>query len=280
MFSPRSLAVEGTQRAIRVLANHLHVQARGVGEYGLADTLGSPRLIIAPSPRVLTDAAWKSLMAAVEKGSTLLVTGIIDADEHWLPVERTKALGLRALSRPVSGQEPAVIAGTAYRLGYRGDRLERLETAFVPGESPAALHRFARGKGTILWMPLPVELSDSTDATVALYRAAIAEAGVTPAIVVEPADGSVYAGAITYADAVLLALASESSADQDVAVSLPDGVVTRLRLPAGRAMLLLVDRKSGRVLGGDGDGVVGSRQQAVVSNSQLTTHNSELTTQN
>jgi hypothetical protein len=229
------------------------VPARAVGEYGLADTLGAPRLIIAPSPRVLTEAAWQTLLAAVEKGSTLLVTGIIDADEHWLPVERTKALGLRASSRPVAGQEPAVIAGTAYRLGYRGDRLERLETAFVPGESPAALHRFARGKGTILWMPLPVELSDSTDATVALYRAAIAGAGVTPAIVVEPADGSVYAGAITYADAVLLALASESSADQDVAVSLPDGVVTRLRLPAGRAMLLLVDRKSGRLLGSDRD---------------------------
>jgi hypothetical protein len=253
MFSPRSQAVEATQRAVRVLANHLHVQARAVGEYGLADTLGAPRLIIAPSPRVLTDAAWQALMAAVEQGSTLLVTGIFDENENWLPVERTKALGLRASSRPVAGQEPAVIAGTTWRLGYRGDRLERVETAFVAGESPTSVHRVARGKGTVLWMPLPVELSDSTDATVALYRAAFVEAGVTPSVVVEPADGSVYVGAITYGDAVLVALASESSADQDVSVSLPGGVVTRLRLPAGRAMLLLVDRKSGRVVGKDRD---------------------------
>ena len=50
-------------------------------------------------------------------------------------------------------------------------------------------------------MPLPVELSDSPDATVALYRAAITEAGVKPSIVVEPTDGGVYVGAITYADA-------------------------------------------------------------------------------
>lgn len=260
MFSPRSQAVEATQRAVRVLANHLHVQARAVGEYGLADTLGAPRLIIAPSPRVLTDAAWQALMTAVEKGSTLLVTGIIDADEHWLPIERTKALGLRASSRPVAGQEPAVIAGTTWRLGYRGDRLERVETAFVAAESPTSVHRVVRGKGTILWMPLPVELSESPDATVALYRTAIAVAGVKPAMVVEPADGSVYVGAISYSDAVLVALASESSADQDVSVSLPDGVVTRLRLPTGRAMLLLVDRKSGTVVGRDRDGVVGSRQ--------------------
>ncbi len=253
MFSPRSLAVEATQRAARVLANHLHVQARAVGEYGLADTLGAPRLIIAPSPRVLTDAAWQTLMAAVENGSTLLVTGIVDADEHWRPVERTKALGLRASSRPVAGQEPAVIAGTSYRLGYRGDRLERLETASVAGESWASVHRVVRGKGAVLWMPLPVELSESPDATVALYRAAIAVAGVSPAIVVEPADGSVYAGVITYADTVLLALASESSAAQDVSVSLPGGVVTRLRLAAGHATLMLLDRRSGRVLGSDRD---------------------------
>jgi hypothetical protein len=253
MFSPRSLAVEATQRAVRVLTTHLHVQVRAVGEYGLADTLGAPRLIIAPSPRVLTDAAWQALMAAVEKGATLLVTGIVDANEHWLPVARTKALGLPASSRPIAGQEPAMIAGTTYRLGYRGDRLERVETAFVAGESPTSVHRVVRGKGTILWMPLPVELAESPDATVALYRAAIAEAGVSPTMVVEPADGSVYVGAITYADAVLVALASESSEDQDVSVSLPGGVVTRLRLPAGRATLLLVDRKSGKVVGKDRD---------------------------
>ena len=253
MFSPRSQAVEATQRAVRVLANHLHVPVRAVGEYGLADTLGAPRLIIAPSPRVLTDAAWQTLLEAVEKGATLLVTGIIDANEHWLPVERTRALGLRAASRPVAGQEAAVIAGTTWRLGYRGDRLERVETGVVAGASPTALHRIARGKGAILWMPLPVELSDSPDATVALYGAAVAEAGVKPAILVEPADGSVYVGSITYADAVLVALASESSADHDVSVSLPSGVATRVHLPAGRATLLLLDRKSGKVLGCDRD---------------------------
>ena len=253
MFSPRSQAVEATQRAIRVLTSHLHVQARAVGEYGLTDTLGAPRLIIAPSPRVLTDAAWQALMAAVEQGSTLLVTGIIDANEHWLPVERSRALGVPASSRPIAGQESAMIAGTTYRLGYRGDRLERVEAAFVAGESPAAVHRVVRGKGTILWMPLPVELSDSSDATIALYRAATAEAGLKPVIVVESADGSVCVGAITYADAVLIALASESGEDQNVSVSLPGGAATPVRLPAGRAMLLLVDRKSGAVVGTDRD---------------------------
>ena len=248
MFSPRSQALEATQRAVRVLANHLHVQVRAVGEYALADTLGAPRLIIAPSPRVLTDAAWQALMAAVEKGSTLLITGILDANEHWLPADRTTALGMSASARPVASVEAAVIGGTSYRLGYRGDRLERVETALVAGQSPSAVQRISRGKGRILWMPLPVELAEAPDATVSLYREALSEAGVAPAIRVEPTDGSVYAGAVTFADVVLVALVSDSGQELDATVSVPGGTATRVRLAAGRAALLLLDRKSGQVV--------------------------------
>lgn len=254
MFSPRSHAVEATQRAVRVLTNHVHVQARAVSEYRLDDTLGAPRLIIAPSPRVLTGAAWQGLLAAVEKGATLLVTGIIDADEQWHTVERTRALGLSAMFRPVSGHESVVIDGTTYHLGFRGDRLERLETAFVAGDTPAVVHHVVRGKGAILWMPVPVELSDSLDATSALYRAALARSGVQRAVDVEPADGSVFVGATTFAEAVLVVLASESGTDRDLTVSLRAAPVTKVRLRAGRAMLLLFDRASGKLLGRDRKG--------------------------
>lgn len=250
MFSPRNHGVEATQRAVRVLANHLHVPVRAASDQALAETLGAPRLIVAPSPRVLTDAAWKTLLAAVERGSTLLVTGIIDADERWVRVERSRALGVAAASRPVAGQETALIGGTEFRLGYRGDRLERVETAFVPSEPVPTVHRIARGAGAILWLPVPVELSDSTDATVALYRAALSEAAIHPEVVVEPSDGSVFAGPVLYADSALVALASEGGADREVTVKVGSGPLVRVPLAAGRATILVVDRKSGRVLAG------------------------------
>ena len=97
-------------------------------------------------------------------------------------------------------------------------------------------------------MPVPVEISDSVDATVALYRAAFAQAGVVPVVNVEPSDGSVFAGVERFADVVLVALASESSADRDVTVGLPGASPSRLRLPAGRAAILLFDRKTGAVV--------------------------------
>lgn len=265
MFSPRSQAVEATQRAVRVLTNHLHVQARAVSDERLGATLGSPRLIIAPSSRIMSDAAWQGLLAAVEKGATLLVTGIIDTDEQWQAVERTRSLGIAARSRPVAGSENLMIDGKPFRLGFRGDTLERVETASVHGEATATLHRVARGRGMILWLPLPIELSDSTEAVASVYRTALAYAAVRPAVVVAPEDPGLFVGTTTFADAVLVVVASESSADVDVRVSMAPATGgntaagrvapgTAVHLQAGRARLLLLDKRSGRVVGMDGEG--------------------------
>jgi hypothetical protein len=248
-----------------VLTNHLHVQARAVSDERLDATFGTPRLIIAPSPRIMSDAAWQGLLAAVEKGATLLITGIIDADEQWQAVERTRSLGIAASSRPVAGSENLLIDGQAFRVGFRGDKLERVDTASVRGEATATLHRVTRGHGVILWLPLPVELSDSAEAVASVYRTALAHAAVRPAVVVAPEDPGLFVGTTTFADAVLVVVASESSADVDVRVSLPPatggttaaGQVapgTTVHLPAGRARLLLLDRKSGKVVGMDGEG--------------------------
>jgi hypothetical protein len=251
MFSTRSYAVDATRRAVRVLTNHAHASVRAVSELDLQAGLGTPRLIVAPAPRVLTEQAWRQLLSAVENGATLLVTGAIDADEHWRPVERTKPLGLAAALRPIASHEQVLIGSTSFDLGFRGEQLERVDTAFVPGESTAVVHRVARGKGAILWMPVPVEISDSVEATVALYRSAIEQAGVEPAVRVEPSDGSVFAGAQRFADVVLVALVSESGAGRDVVVGLPGAAASRIHLPAGRAALLLFDRKSGALVATD-----------------------------
>jgi len=122
----------------------------------------------------------------------------------------------------------------------------------VAGASPTALHRIARARGQSSGCRSGGALG-LTRCDGGALRRAVAESGVKPAILVEPADGSVYVGSITYADAVLVALASEASADLDVNVALPAGLVTRIRLPAGRATLLLLDGKSGKVLGCDRD---------------------------
>ena len=41
------------------------------------------KLIIDPAPWVLHQNAWDQLMMKVNAGATLLISGKIDADEHW-----------------------------------------------------------------------------------------------------------------------------------------------------------------------------------------------------
>ncbi len=246
LFSVREGATDATQRAVRVMYNHLHVPVRAVGEYAAAETLGAPRVILAPAPRVLTEACWSALLAAVDEGATLVVSGIIDTDEGWRRQARPWA-PVTAGWRPVAGEEVLAIDGRPYRLGYRGDRLERVE---VPDIAPA-VYRIARGRGTIIWATLPLELAESPEATVALYRKALEEAGVVPPIDVAPADPAVFVGSSVFADSLLVALASETSIDTTLELSVR-GVGTapaRVVLPGGRAMLLLFSRTDGRLIG-------------------------------
>ena len=248
MFSAREAATEATQRAVRVMYNHLHVPVRAVGEYAAAETLGAPRVILVPSPRVLTEACWTALLAAVDAGATLVVSGIVDTDEGWRRHRRSWA-PVTAGWRPVAGEEVLAIDGRQYHLGYRGDRIERLE---VP-DTPPAVYRIARGRGAIVWATLPVELAESPDATVALYRSALDGAGVRPPVEVVPADPSVFVGTSVFADSLLVALASEAGVEQVFEVSVraarPASPATRVVLPGGRAVLLVFSRADGRLVG-------------------------------
>src|SRR5262249_40629254 len=74
--------LEAQQKAVRALYQHARGSAYVVGEYQL-ELLGDPRLIILPSPWVLSEPAWAALVAKVRAGATLLVTGPFHMDEHF-----------------------------------------------------------------------------------------------------------------------------------------------------------------------------------------------------
>jgi hypothetical protein len=64
------LAVEAQQKCVRALYHYARAEAYGIGEYQM-HLLGSPKLIIVPSPWVLTPEAWDALLARVRGGATL-----------------------------------------------------------------------------------------------------------------------------------------------------------------------------------------------------------------
>ena len=106
LLSPRDFASEATRRAVRTLAYDLRTPVRAVGEYNAGEHLGSPRLIVLPSARVLSGGAWTALLAAVERGATLLITGPLELDEYLAPDRLDVGAGA-AVGRAASGARGA-----------------------------------------------------------------------------------------------------------------------------------------------------------------------------
>jgi Cellulase (glycosyl hydrolase family 5) len=250
MYSVRNFATEATRRSVRAMSYHLGTPMRVVSEYSVPDLLGTPKLIVLPSPRVLSEQAWNGLLAAVERGAALLVTGPVDSDEHWWPVPRMAGLGLQAAVSPVAPEEPLTIDGTTYQLSYRGEKLERVETAVMGGDSGSRVHVIARGRGRVMWVPAPVELAEQIDATVALYRLALREAQIVPLFTNDNPDPSVLVLAAVFGGRMLFTIVSESSVEREVRFT-PAGApsAVNVKLPAQRAVLLWVDRATGKVIG-------------------------------
>jgi hypothetical protein len=250
MFSVRNFATAATQRCIRAMHYHLRVTMGAVGEYAIDRLDYTPKLIVLPSPRILNEAAWQHLLELVRDGATLLVTGPVDSDEHWLPVERLARFGVEATVRPVAQEEHLGIGDMLYRLSYRGDKFQRLEKSVqVPG-APARVAEFREGRGRVIWSPLPVELAEQIAPTTVLYRHALAAANVESRFRVERADPGVLIYPAVYGEAALYGIVSELGSATEVRLTdIETGTSLEVALPAGRGALVLVGSRDGRILG-------------------------------
>ncbi len=214
MFSLRDTATDATKRAVRTLLYDCRVGVACVSEYAAAPQLSAPRLVVVPGPRILTHAAWAALLAWARRGSTVLVTGPVEADERGRAVERLAPLGIDA-----------------------GDR-----AATAPVERPL-------GRGVFLWDPEPVELSGDQAATAALYARALRRARVAPGFTVEGADAATLVHMASYQAADLFTVVAGPQSPARIRVHhRQSGRTFDLPLTTGRASLLLVGRATGREL--------------------------------
>ncbi len=249
MFSVRNYATEATRRSVRAMHYHCRVTMSAVSEYALERLTHGPKLLVLPSARVFNQTAWRRLIALAEGGATLLVTGPIDFDEHWLNVPRLTRFGIHADLRPVGQAEDLRLDESTLRLSYRGEKMQRLEKSLVRGTAVSQVLTLPLGSGRLIWAPLPVELAEQVEPTVALYRYALAQAGVAPLFTVEDDDPGLLIYRAPYRDAVLYALVSE--VDSLKTVRLRDNQTrtpVTLQLPAGRAAIVLIGRRDGRII--------------------------------
>jgi len=246
MFSPRSFAQEATRRCVRAMYYHCDVPMQAVSEYTIADYSLKAKLIVVPSPGVLTDKCWDALLAASRRGATVAISGVIDADDHGLMTERSRLFNLDANIEPVSPSEEVSIAAQTFTTRYEGERIQRIEKSVFPGNR-IVLQPY--GQGRFIWSPLPLELGDSMPALVAFYKYALIQSGISPVFQASPHPPSVLVLPSLFRDVVLYTLISES--DQDKMINLTH-LETRTRVAvgvaAGRVTMVVLDRRTGKNL--------------------------------
>ena len=247
MFSPRSFAQEATRRAVRAMYYHCGVPVQAVSEYTLAEYAGQAKLIIVPSPRVLNQKCWETLVAEATRGATVAISGPIYEDEHWLPVRQFPQTYTKI--EPVGQSEWISIAGQRHVVRYEGEKMQRIEKVVFARDVPIVI---SQGSGSILWSHLPLELGDSMAALAAFYRQALAQAHISPVFTATPQPPAILILPSIFRDVVLYTFVSESNnATRMMVTHLESRGQFMLVVPAQGTARIIIDRHLGRLLARD-----------------------------
>ena len=243
-----SYALQAQQTAVRALYQQAHGAAYSVGEYQVEKELGTPKLILLPSPMGLSEPAWEVIEARVRSGATLLITGPFDADQHFHELDRRTALGLPYTTQALQLREQ--------KMSYPGSPSG--ETFTFPGKTTTVLtqatmpngetwHEAQVGQGRILLAAFPLELSQNLPALGRVYAYAMQQAHVAPSVTTPTLDPGILVCPTEYAAATLYVITSETAS---TTVTFHDRRSNRdfsSPLAAGRAALLMIGT-DGKVL--------------------------------
>jgi len=259
--------IEAQQNAVRALAYGLHQPCYIIAENQI-DKLGSPKLVILPSPQALRESTWQALLTYVRNGGNLLVTGPVSRDEHWRLVDRYTPLGIHAATAPLTFHE-ATIELEPYRtpealieayskhnvrppvlLSF--DQQTQQSAEYLKFENEQTYKDISLGSGTLKWAAFPAELSEGSGGALFLYSDVIhaLRIGVhNSAGMVAIRDASFLIYSIELENATLYVMESESDWSPRIDVVDPEtGTQLKLELPSQRAALAVIDKKTKQVV--------------------------------
>ena len=234
--------------AVRALSYGARVPGFLIGESQVA-RMRHPKLVILPSPQALSDSTWQALLAYVNGGGTLLVTGAVQRDEHWHLVDRLAAAGLQGSVEPLTFRTATLVAG-GESIPMSFDQSMQGELESVRFNDQSTLESKPYGRGRIFWASYPVELAENPDAAASLYSFVLKQVGIAPMF---DSASRLPPGVLVYPtvlrNAVLYIFESEDAADTKIDLrDKQTGATLRFNLGSRRSALVLLNRKEGSVI--------------------------------
>jgi hypothetical protein len=174
-FLRPELSIEATKQALRILGYDCGVIPQVVGEQQLvtlAQAHYRPRTIILPGVQYFANAAWQALDQFVQRGATLLVSGILTRDTHNL-AQRPSILASNeagADPTPVCRYEYLEDESGSHQLFFGNEKMHYVRKAHN------RVKTYVRGAGKIVWCGLPLELSGNSAVIRKLYRRVLGSA--------------------------------------------------------------------------------------------------------
>jgi hypothetical protein len=242
------LQLEAQHKAVRALVYGLHIAPYVIAENQVAK-LGSPKLVILPSPQALSENTWQALLKYVRDGGNLLITGPITRDEHWQWRDRAKDLGLSAHTEPQNYRGAVVrLPDKAVSVSYDQQKQYALEAQRF--DDGSTWKETASGKGRVFWSSHPVELAEGLDSSVAVYGYVSAALKIGPMFELQaPLPPSVLVYSTELQDSLLYILESESADDTQIDIrDANTGIRLAMKLPAQRAAMALIGKREKTVL--------------------------------
>ena len=236
VFGPQALSAQ--QAAVRTLYHYNRAEAYAVGEYQTS-TLGTPKLILLPSPFGLSEHAWEDIEARVRAGAVLLISGPFAGDEHLHPTDRARKVGLPTELEALLLRDGALsLPSGPVPLSYPGLKTTVLDKAVLP--AGVTWQQVSLGQGRIFFSTYPLELNENQASMAAAYAVAIQAAGIRRTYTTSNKDPGVLICPTKLPHATLYVLISETSSQPVSFTDERSGEMFTGTLEAGRAALLLV----------------------------------------
>jgi len=242
------LQLEAQQKAVRALAYELHITPDVIAENQISK-LGTPQLVILPSPQSLSENTWQALLAYVKGGGNLLITGPLSRNEHWQFRDRPHDLGITAQIEPQNYRGAEIrLPGKTIALSF--DQQKQFSLEALRFSSGATWQEVPSGKGKLFWSSYSPELAEGLEPVTSVYDYVLATVKIKPGFESQsPIPSSVLISSAELQDSVLYVLESENV--DDAAIDLKDAVTgarLALKLPARHAALALIGKKEKAVI--------------------------------
>ncbi|HKM04717.1 MAG TPA: beta-galactosidase [Lachnospiraceae bacterium] len=242
-FSISDHSIISTKKLTHCLAHNMSTSFKVYGEYYL-DELKPEKLIILPSPRTLTNKAFNKVLACVEKGSVLYISGPFSYDEYWGKLaDRSKTLGIETKLKAVCQEESIVINNQKYRVTFGELKRNWVDKEVEIETRTEELKVFKYGEGNIIWSPLPLEMNEHDEVIQKAYEYALDMAGVVLDFTWMINNNHGLLGKkLRFKKHNLYVFISELSVDKNVIIKDNEkGTVYKFVLPAQRIMMFVTD---------------------------------------